>query len=693
MESLPVIPPISPEIYRDLVKQLGFPNCRDPGEAILQRLVELSTEYLPQHKMGEKWALLVMLLSLAETGGGLNLNRALMAAVVLDDVQAFRLVRDVVAVRRDADAILAVNACKFVRDQPHARLDVTPWVPRSRPFPCSPEALDFALEKRGATRIHVLKRSSREHPYDRTVALAVTREGDVELLKETMSEAEGPLGIEEIEHATWMGLEFSGHTMGTGRFIGFDAVPPPAQGPHFMRRSFSFGRVLSETHWFSVPVATALSVVQRIARNLYEIHRRGYMVLDLRPQNVLEDGTIFDLSHARSTIRGEGVETFLMEADYAAPEVVLRRHASRASDIFSLGVILHSMITGQHAFARGGSGSPDPIDSAVPNAILEYDPKDIKDEKVADLLRWMLAKDSVDRPTAKELLEWFETYQDLLANPVVLRSVPKENTAPLALVPMRAGYPHNGHVNLICRLMDMGFRVLVSLQMAYTWTDRDPVPKWIVAKMLRLALEERGYSAEDMSVVLTPFEDLRTQHMHFLMLPQWDKVSLIVSGNPEVHGLLDPIREDRPLIRSQALCGDLTDANGTIVRTAWEKGDKETVNRMSSPVVRAMWPNTVKDFFPKVGDTMVAKPMKVSVQVLDGDNEDEVVHTVLVRRYEFPEQAICRRLKGDPSSLNVLAVTPVIRLPDKSGVGLQYIRQEFDLEAETLLITFRMSTT
>ena len=589
-----------------------------------------------------------------------NLQRALLVAELAKDRDLFLNACSVIRVRRNVEAAQRANQTTFARQDPSLLLDVKPWDEKERPRAVPFDIVKGTLQEQGYQVLRVYASPTDQDPYKRSVLLVEGPKGDLELVKEVLDESEGPLQIKELEHAILMDLEFRGHKTGTSTFLGFLEIPTKGGPRHFMRRTFAYGRTLMGTQWWSYSSATACRVIRDTARNLKSLHDRGCLYLDLSLSNVLEDGTLFDLSHARRTLRDEYVDTFLVDPVSAAPEVVTARRAGKPTDIFALGVLFHRLLTGEEGiFSRAMNTSNEALLYSVPNALCLYrSPQGPQ----GDLLAAMLKKDPQDRPTIEEVLTWFDQHPEWFRQALPPRSAKPDSPLPLALVPMRAGVPHNGHINLLCRILDLGFRPLVALSMAYTWTDRDPVPKWEVIRMIQAALEERGYPLDMVDYVLTPFEDLRTLHLHYLMLPQWDKVAIIVSGNPEVHELMDPIREGRPMVAAQTLCGDLTDANGTRLRTALREGDHATIDSMLPRSIAQEWPNIVQRFFPKQGDLMVAMPVTVRVSLGEGTTP------VLVRRYETPLEALQR--KG-------------------YQMGVTYDRQIWDTEKRTLTVIYR----
>lgn len=158
------------------------------------------------------------------------------------------------------------------------------------------------------------------------------------------------------------------------------------------------GRPLSELlrESGSLPPARVTDLVGKVADALTAAHAAGIVHRDLKPSNILltdaGDPVLVDFGIARSdevdplTRTGEIVGT----ADYLSPEQVRGQRATGASDVYALGVIAHTCLTGTSPFHREThvatalahlTDAPPPLPPTVParlrglvDAMLDDDP-------------------------------------------------------------------------------------------------------------------------------------------------------------------------------------------------------------------------------------------------------------------------------------------------------------------------------
>jgi hypothetical protein len=106
-----------------------------------------------------------------------------------------------------------------------------------------------------------------------------------------------------------------------------------------------------------LPVPEALAYAIEIARALQAAHAERLVHRDVKPQNVLLDtdgrAKVTDFGIARS-LEGDGGLTLagrvLGTTDYVSPEQALGQEVTPQSDIYSLGIVLYEMLTGDVPF-------------------------------------------------------------------------------------------------------------------------------------------------------------------------------------------------------------------------------------------------------------------------------------------------------------------------------------------------------
>ena len=110
-----------------------------------------------------------------------------------------------------------------------------------------------------------------------------------------------------------------------------------------------------------LPIDHALGLAIQVARGLAFAHASGFIHRDVKPQNVLVDrkgrAKLTDFGIARSLEAAESATitgTVLGSADYIPPEQAQASPVDERSDVYSLGVVLYELLTGELPF-RGES--------------------------------------------------------------------------------------------------------------------------------------------------------------------------------------------------------------------------------------------------------------------------------------------------------------------------------------------------
>ncbi|MBN2193870.1 MAG: protein kinase [Polyangiaceae bacterium] len=104
------------------------------------------------------------------------------------------------------------------------------------------------------------------------------------------------------------------------------------------------------------PIGKAVWLVTRILEGLQAIHEAGFVHRDVKPTNVLltargmpklsDLGVVHDSLHTRFTATGAVLGTF----GYMAPEQALGKTVTLRADIYTVGLCLFELVTGQPAF-------------------------------------------------------------------------------------------------------------------------------------------------------------------------------------------------------------------------------------------------------------------------------------------------------------------------------------------------------
>jgi hypothetical protein len=332
---------------------------------------------------------------------------------------------------------------------------------------------------------------------------------------------------------------------------------------------------------------------------------------------------------------GRQVDTFLVDPRYSPREVTHDFKAGEHTLVHQLGTIYAQLVTGRHPFDILPELDDHNIESAVlryaiPCALTEPDLDGVNSQVVGE----MLSREEKKRPGLKEVVSAFSTKVQVSFS----RREERKKERNTLLWIGRMGIPHRGHIEYICRFLEMGFFVRIAISRAYTLTEKDPLPKWLVAKMVAQSLFRRGYGEGDFDIMLTPYYLTKQEmKMHFLMLPQNEDVVGVASSNPGAVALF----QDKPIFDQQSVFGveglDYEDLSwGSVLRGAVKEGDVSTFQAYVAEGVEDIlsFPEIQRNYaFPEI------EFVKGRVMVTLEDGNGEIVRG-RVLRYSTPEQSL-----------------------------------------------------
>jgi TolB-like protein/Flp pilus assembly protein TadD len=222
------------------------------------------------------------------------------------------------------------------------------------------------------------------------------------------------------------------------------------EGHLFLAMTYYAGETLRDrlTRGGPLPVIQALDVAWQIASGLSRAHHAGIVHRDLKPANVMltPDGTVkildFGLAKARDqTMTASG--GIMGTVAYMSPEQLLGEQVDARTDLWSLGVVLFEMLTGQHP-SRG-----DDVPGTLTRQIEARRPPEVRPEVTGSL------RGLVERLLRRDPAERYQSADELLADLAVLRGRIGASTGGAT------GQTHAGAAGSMRRLAALGATALL----------------------------------------------------------------------------------------------------------------------------------------------------------------------------------------------------------------------------------------
>ena len=183
------------------------------------------------------------------------------------------------------------------------------------------------------------------------------------------------------------------------------------EGSYYITMEYVEGQDLKslvrQTGQLAIP--TTISIAKQVCEGLSEAHKLGTVHRDLKPSNIMIDkegnARIMDFGIARS-LKAKGITdagVMIGTPEYMSPEQVDGKEVDQRSDIYSLGVILYEMVTGQVPFE-----GETPLSVALKHkSKIPPNPRDINyriPEDLAHVILKCMEKDSEERYQGAEEL-------------------------------------------------------------------------------------------------------------------------------------------------------------------------------------------------------------------------------------------------------------------------------------------------
>ncbi|MGA1791968.1 MAG: serine/threonine protein kinase [bacterium] len=200
------------------------------------------------------------------------------------------------------------------------------------------------------------------------------------------------------------------------------------------------GKTLKEvlSHIGSFPVDISLIIFYEIVKALEYAHNQGIIHRDLKPANIIvsEEGRLklldFGIAHVKeTTLTTPGV--ILGTYSYMSPEQAIGTKIDHRSDIFSLGIIMYELLTGERPFKREGDRevteqiirakpvSPKKLNPSIPRPLVKIIKKCLKKKPKKRFQHMGQIKERFERYIRKFPLDHQSVLREFLKDSVLFK--------------------------------------------------------------------------------------------------------------------------------------------------------------------------------------------------------------------------------------------------------------------------------
>jgi eukaryotic-like serine/threonine-protein kinase len=230
-----------------------------------------------------------------------------------------------------------------------------------------------------------------------------------------------------------------------------------ADGGSFITMEYVEGQSLAEKmKKRPLPLDEALEITAQVAEGLHAAHKQGIVHRDIKPANIMIDPEgrakimDFGLAHLDTATKITKTGAVMGTPAYMSPEQALAQPTDCRTDIWSLGVVLYEMVTGQLPF-KGE------VEVAVAYSIVNDEPEPLTALRSGVPVEMDRV---VEKALAKTPGERYQHSEEMVVDLKCLRRRIGQEEAPREAQTTRRLHTRKGRTGPVRRLMVLPFRML-----------------------------------------------------------------------------------------------------------------------------------------------------------------------------------------------------------------------------------------